>query len=143
MISGTSAMDKPVERPRGLSRRAVSAIVAAALLLLGAAVLTPAVRRWSRAERAVEASRLRLALVVRGDLERDVSAQGRIVAALHPTLFSPAQGNVVLAVKAGTGVKKGDLLARVESPDLRSRLTQERATLLSLQGELGRQQVGA
>src|SRR5438128_897445 len=143
MISGTSAMDKPVERPRGLSRRAVAAIVAAALLLLGAAVLTPAVRRWSRAERAVEASRLRLGLVVRGDLERDVSAQGRIVAALHPTLFSPAQGTVTLAVKAGTQVRKGQLLARLESPELMSRLVQERSTLQSLQSDYERQRIAS
>jgi HlyD family secretion protein len=143
MIPGTSAMDKPVERARGLSRRAVAAIVAAALLLAGAAALTPTVRRWSRAERAVEASRLRVGRVVRGDLERDVSAQGRIVAALHPTLFSPAQGTVWLSVKAGTGVKKGQTLARVDSPELMSRLSQERSSVLSLRSDLGRQQIAA
>jgi len=143
MIPGTSAMDKPVERPRGLSRRAVAAIVAGAFLLAGAAALTPTLRRWSRAERAVEGSRLRVGQVVRGDLERDVSAQGRIVAALHPTLFSPAQGTVWLSVKAGTGVKKGQTLARVDSPELVSRLSQERATLLSVRSDLGRQQIAA
>jgi HlyD family secretion protein len=143
MIPSTSTMDRVVAQPRGLSRRNVILMIAGAALLVAIAAAVPALRRWSGAERSVEASRVRLASVSRGDLERDVSAQGRVVAALHPTLFSPAQGHVVLAVKAGTEVKKGDLLASVESPDLRSRLTQERATLLSLQGELGRQQVGA
>jgi len=143
MIPGTSAMDKPVERPRGLSRRAVVALGAGAILLLGLAALTPALRKWSRAERAVEASRVRVGAVVRGDLERDVSAQGRIVAALHPTLFSPAQGTVWLSVKAGTEVKKGQTLARVDSPELISRLSQERASLQSAQADLGRQQIAA
>jgi HlyD family secretion protein len=110
-----------------------------ALLVLA----VPALSRWVRAERAIEASRIRVGTVSRGDLERDVSAQGRIVAALHPTLFSPAQGIVVLAVKAGTTVKKGQDLARVDSPELLSRFNQERASLQSLQGELGSQEIAA
>jgi len=73
----------------------------------------------------------------------DVSAQGRVVAALHPTLFSPAQGTVALAVKAGTQVRKGQLLARVESPELMSRLVQERSTLQSLQSDYERQRIAA
>jgi HlyD family secretion protein len=141
MIPGTSAMDRPVEKPRGLSRRAIVLGAAAVLLLVGAGFAVPSARRWARSERVVDGSRLRIATVVRGDLERDVSAQGRIVAALHPTLFSPAQGTVTLAVKAGSEVKKGQLLARVDSPELVSRVTQERATLLSLQSDLGRQRI--
>ncbi len=113
------------------------------MLVLGLAALAPAARRWARADRAIDANRLRVADVVRGDLERDVSAQGRIVAALHPTLFSPAQGIVALDVKAGSAVKQGQLLARVESPELQSRLVQERSTLASLQSDLGRQEIAA
>ena len=144
MIPGTSTMDRPVEAPKvALLRRPAVLAGIAALLVIGFLAALPAIRRWSGADRAVEASRVRIAPVTRGDLERDVSAQGRVVAALHPTLFSPAQGTVALATKAGTQVKKGDVLARVESPELRSRLVQEKATLLSLQGELGRQQVAA
>jgi len=143
MIPGTSAMDKPIEQPRGVGSRRWAVIAGAAALVLVIAVLAPAARRWARADRAVDASRLRVADVVRGDLERDVSAQGRVVAALHPTLFSPAQGIVALEVKAGSEVKQGQLLARVESPDLQSRLVQERSTLSSLQGDLGRQEIAA
>lgn len=142
MIPSTSAMDKPVERTRSTTRR----ILAGAAIgggLLGALLLAPTVRRWSRAERAVEGSSLRVGQVVRGDLERDVAAQGKIVAALHPTLFSPAQGIVSLAVKAGTEVKKGRLLARIESPELNSRLQQERSGLLGLRSDLGRQRIAA
>src|SRR5688572_16098749 len=144
MIHGTSTMDRPVDAPKvALLRRPVVLAGGAAVLVVLTLAAWPLVRRWAGAERTVEASRVRVAPVTRGDLERDVSAQGRVVAALHPTLFAPAQGTVALATKAGTQVKKGDVLARVESPELRSRLVQEKATLLSLQGELGRQQVGA
>jgi HlyD family secretion protein len=143
MIPSTSAMDKAVEKPRGATPRLLvaGALVAAGLLALIAAV--PTLRRWARADRAVDAATLRVAEVTRGLLERDVSAQGRIVAALHPTLFSPAQGTVALAVKAGTEVKKGQLLARVESPELMSRLVQERSTLLSLRSDFDRQRIAA
>ena len=143
MIPGTSAMDKPIEQPRGTSPRRWMLIAGAGALVLVLAALAPAARRWSRADRAIDASRLRVADVVRGDLERDVSAQGRIVAALHPTLFSPAQGIVALDVKAGSEVKQGQLLARVESPDLQSRLVQEQSTLDSLRSDLGRQEISA
>jgi HlyD family secretion protein len=143
MIPGTSAMDKVIEQPRGLGARRWGLIGLVAVVLLGVAALVPAARRWSRADRAVDAARLRVADVVRGDLERDVSAQGRIVAALHPTLFSPAQGIVTLDVKAGSEVKQGQLLARVESPELKSRLVQEQSTLASLRSDLGRQEIAA
>jgi HlyD family secretion protein len=143
MIQGTSAMDKAIDQPRGFTRRRAILIGAGAAVLLAAALATPALRRWAQTDRSVEASRLRFADVVRGDLERDVAAQGRIVAALHPTLFSPAQGIVVLAVKAGTVVKKGQELATIESPELLSRYNQERSSLLALQADLGRQEIAA
>src|SRR5262249_44295894 len=109
----------------------------------GAALAFPTVRRWSRAELVLDGSRIRTGVAIRGDLERDVSAQGRIVAALHPTLFAPAQGIAILAAKSGAQAKKGQTLARIDSPELRSRLAQEHATLLSLQADLGRQQIAA
>jgi HlyD family secretion protein len=143
MITSTSAMDKVIEQPRGMTRRRAILLAAVAALLLGAAVAVPTVRRWAQTERSVPASRLRFADVVRGDIERDVAAQGRIVAALHPTLFSPAQGIVALEVKAGTVVSKGQELARVDSPELLSRHNQERSSLLSLQADLGRQEIAA
>ena len=58
-------------------------------------------RRWSRADRSVAPRLAADRDVKRGDLVRDASAQGRIVAALHPTLFAPRSGIVALAVKAG------------------------------------------
>src|SRR4029453_11243278 len=143
MIENTSAMDKAIVKARGLSLRMIAGLVAGAVLIGGLVLGVPTIRRWSRAERSIDGARLRLGQVVRGDLERDVSAEGRIVAALHPTLFSPAQGIVTLAVKAGSEVKKGQVLARIERPELRSRLAQARSTLASLEADLGRQRIGS
>lgn len=143
MIDNLSAMDKVVEKPRGVSRRAIFLGVGAAVFLILTVLLLPTIRRWSRADRSVDASRIRIAAVSRGDLVRDASAEGRIVAALHPTLFAPTQGIVSLTIKAGASVHKGEVLARIESPELKSRLLQERATLQSLQSAWERQKIDA
>jgi HlyD family secretion protein len=103
----------------------------------------PTIRRWSRAERSIAAAQVRIGEVTRGELVRDTSADGRVVAALHPTLFTPSAGIVALAIKAGDAVKKGQVLARVESPELKSRLFQERSSLASLKSALERQKIDA
>lgn len=143
MIRGTESMDQPVERPRGLSRRLRVLLVAAAALVLLAVLLAPAAGRWWRAERSVDRARLRLATAERGDLERDVAAEGRVVAASYPRLFSPEQGIVSLAVRAGEVVAAGQRLATVESPELAAELRRERSSLESLRSELARQQIDA
>ena len=116
-------------------------------LLLVATLITfylyPSIARWVSAERSVDLGRLRFGQVTRGDLLRDVSVQGRIIAADHPTLVSPAQGLVSLLVVAGDVVRKGDVMARIDSPELRNRLEQERSTLESLQSELDRLKISS
>jgi HlyD family secretion protein len=141
MIESISPMDKVLERPRRLSKASRLLIAAGAGITLLSLAAIPTLRRWTKAERTVSLASLRIGTVERGDLVRDASAQGKIVAALHPTLFAPAQGIVSLKVKAGDTVKKGQLLARIESPELMSRLMQERSTLLSMQSALGRQRI--
>ena len=94
MIESISPMDKVVERPRRLSKATRAWIAAGAGVTLLCVAALPALRRWTRAERTVSLASVRIGTVERGDLVRDASAQGKIVAALHPTLFSPAQGIV-------------------------------------------------
>lgn len=143
MIPDTSAMDRTVRQRRLTPARAAVGLAAIAALVAGGLLLAPMIQRWRSAERSVDGSTIRLGQVKVGDLESDLVAQGRVVAALHPTLFSPAQGIVALSVKAGAEVKKGDLLATVDSPALASKLAEERATLGSLESELGRAQIAA
>ncbi|MEO7920566.1 MAG: efflux RND transporter periplasmic adaptor subunit [Thermoanaerobaculia bacterium] len=143
MIPSITSMDKVVEKQKGLSKKTIVLLAIAGVLILAVAALIPTIRRWSRADRSVLANQIRIGAVARGELVRDASAQGKIVASLHPTLFSPSPGIVSLSVRAGDAVKKGQLLGRVESPELRSRLLQERSTVSSLESALERQKISA
>lgn len=141
MIHNSSSMDRPVAAQR--RPRALVLGVAAALLVAALAFGIPAARRWSSADRAVDASLLRFATVTRGDLQRDLSVQGRIVAALSPTLFSPGQGIVALRTHAGSQVRQGDVLAVIDSKELQAALDQARSQLLTSRAELARQRIVA
>jgi HlyD family secretion protein len=138
MIQETNSMDQIVTKGPGLSRRTKLLLAGAGALVVALVLIWPAVQRWARAEQSVDLSRLQIATVTRGDLERDVSAQGRIVAANHPKLYSPSQGIVTLAVTPGESVQAGQVLATIASPDLESQLAQERSRLQSLESELSR-----
>lgn len=143
MIQNTDSMDQIVAKAPGISRRAKVLMGATALSLLCIVPLWPSVRRWSSADESIDLTRLRTAHVSRGDLERDVAAEGRVVAANHPRLFSPAQGIASLDVKAGESVRKGQILARIASPELESQLAQEISRLQSLESELSRSRISA
>ena len=140
MIQDTSSMDRPIAASR-VARPMVIGGVAVVIVLIVAAFLFPSVRRWARAETAVDSTTLRIAAVTRGDLLRDVSVQGRVVASLHPTLFSPGQGIVSLRTKAGSQVRTGDVLATIDSKELQSAFEQARAQMLSTRAELERQKI--
>src|SRR5215212_3995649 len=142
MIQDTSSMDRAVVGTRFPRPLVLLGIGAVALVVLGF-VLFPSIRRWTRAERSVDATTLRIATVTRGELLRDMSVQGRVVASLHPTLFSPGQGIVTLRTKAGAQVKKGDVLATIDSNELQSANEQARAQLLSIRAELEREKIVA
>ncbi|HEX7153813.1 MAG TPA: efflux RND transporter periplasmic adaptor subunit [Thermoanaerobaculia bacterium] len=141
MIRDTSSMDHPVAGVR--NQRAFYIAGAVALAVIAAVILYPMVRRWARADVAVDASTLRFATVTRGELLRDVSVQGRVVASLHPTLFSPGQGIVSLKTRAGAAAKEGDVLATIDSKELQSALEQARAQLLGMRAEFERQKIVA
>jgi HlyD family secretion protein len=78
---------------------------------------------------------------VRGDLVRDVSVQGRVVAAVSPTLYAPASGTITLRVAAGASVIEEQVLAVVDSPELENQLQQAQATREEQQMELERQRI--
>lgn len=143
MIRDTSAQDRvmtvpPVPRSRRFGLIALG-LLALALLL----VALPTVGRWLGAERSIASERLRIAEVRRGTLVRDVSVQGRIVAAVSPTLYAPVAGTVTLKTQAGSSVKQGDLLAQIDSPELANELERERATLQELEVEVQRQRIAS
>ena len=101
----------------------------------------PLFQRWANATISIPFDRVRVATVTRGDLVRDVSVQGRVVAAVSPTLYSTAPGTITLNVDAGERVIEGQVVAVVDSPDLASLLEQAESTLEQRQVELGRQRI--
>lgn len=143
MIRDTSAQDRVLAPGPTASRRRVAWVAGALAALVLLLVAVPTVGRWLGAERSVAAERLRIAEVRRGTLVRDVSVQGRIVAAVSPTLYAPVAGTVALKTQAGSSVKQGELLAQIDSPELDNELGRERATLQELEVEVQRQRIAS
>ena len=140
MFRDTSAQDRVMAAPSAWQRWRWPAAVAAAVLLLGA-VAVPSAKRWISADAAVSQQGLRLAVVQRGDLVRDVAVQGRVVAANSPSLYAPSAGTVTLHVEAGEAVEAGQLLAEIDNPELESLLAQGQSRLQALQTEVARQRI--
>lgn len=136
-------MDRPVARRSRAPRRVAFLLGFGVLGLAAWPWLAPRLEQWAQFDEAVAASRLRYGRVERGGLVRDVTVQGRVVAAYHPTLFSPVLGIVSLEVRAGEEVTAGQVLARVESPELANRLQQEHSTLASMMSDLERLKIQA
>ncbi len=142
MIRDTSAQDEIIE-PIHSTRKWWIAGSIIGLMTLSSVFVYPSYQRWASAEQSISRERLRLSTVNRGTLVRDVSAQGKVVAAIKPTLFSPAAGVVTLVVEAGDSVAKGQLIAEVESPELKNQLEQEISALQSAETEFSRKQIQA
>lgn len=143
MIRDASSMDRPIDRPATARRWALVVVAGVAALVVVGLLARPLVRRWAVAETSFAADRLRFGVVTRGELVHDIGVQGRVVAASNPTLYSPERGLVTLRVREGQLVEEGDVLAEVASPELESRVRQERATLDALGSDLGRQELAA
>lgn len=141
MIRDTSAQDRAVTPPAGSRRRGLLAKAGiAAAVVVGLVLL---VMGWSSSDRSVSAARVRIAEVTRGTFVRDVAVEGRVVAAVSPTLYAPVAGTIALSAQAGATVKRGDVLAKIDSPELTNELAREQSTLASLEAEVGRQRITA
>ena len=139
-IRDTSAQDRPVSTPESNRRRWLIGAGAVAALVVLIAWLTAG---WAGGSRSVSGERLRIAEVTRGTLVRDASVNGRVVAAVSPTLYAPVAATVVFEKQAGDTVRKGDILARLVSPDLENELARERSSLQQLESETGSTRIAA
>jgi HlyD family secretion protein len=137
MIRDTSAQDQTLSSHAAPApwKRWLWPAVAALVVLLAIGF---AARAWLGASRSFDSARVRIAEVTRGDMVRDIAADGRVIAANNPVLYAISAGNVNLKVVAGDVVKQGQELAVIDSPELRSKLAQEQATLAGLQAEASR-----
>ena len=139
-IADTSAQDVRLEPP-GKQKLIMSIGVAAAALIIFIWMAAPWFQRWANATISVPKERVRIAMVTRGNLVRDISVQGRVVAAVSPTLYATAAGTITLNVEAGERVLAGQVVATVNSPELASQLRQGQSTLEQRQMELQRQRI--
>src|SRR5262249_26077862 len=114
-IRGTDAQDAPVSTTLPLWRRHRLRLLigAAALVVLLFAWL---IHGWLRTGQVISRERLRISEVTRGHFVRDVAADGTVVASVNPTLFAVAPGTISYKARAGDAIKKGDILATLDSP---------------------------
>jgi HlyD family secretion protein len=139
-IADTSAQDVKLAPKGNRTRNLVGGgSILAVLVVLWVAI--PALNRWSSTSASIPYDRLRIAEVIRADLVRDVSVQGRVVAAVSPTLYAPAAGTLSLLVEAGASVEEDQVLAIVDSPELDNQLKQAEASLEEQEMELERQRI--
>ena len=137
----TEAQDRVIDGSGSTLRRRRILIAGGIGLLLLLAVIGWALRGWATSDTSIARERLRLAAVTRGEFVSDVAAQATVVAAVSPTLYAPAAGTVTLAKRAGDGVHKGDVVATLDSPELRNEYDRERNSLDSLTLDLRRQEI--
>lgn len=140
-IRDTSAQDVQREKPG--SKRHLKWVIPAILLAVFTAYVASSFNTWLSAEASVSADRIRTAVVLRGDLVRDLNVQGRVVAAVSPTLYSPATGTVTLQVMPGDEVENGQVLATIDSPEIRAEFLQEQSGYDRLVAELEREKIQA
>lgn len=151
MIKDTSAQDKVIKsRNSGLQSSGLVHALKKNIkwIIAGLAVVSvftvfayPNFVSLYSSEIQVDARQLRFAIVEKGNLSRDVSVQGRIIAANSPTFYAMADGTVSLFVKAGDKIEPEQLIASIESPALNNQLAQEESVLTSLELEIGRQKI--
>ncbi len=142
MIRDTSAQDRMVEVKPNRKRQLI--LIGGGVLVLGLLVwLAPGIGRLFSASASVSSSRLAFATVERGQFVRDIAAEGKVVAAVSPTMYATYGGAVTLQVHAGDTVKKGQVLAIVDSPELRNKLAQEQSKGDAMQVDYLQAQVDA
>jgi HlyD family secretion protein len=139
-ITDTSAQDTVIAPKNSAKTYALVGLLVLVLIIMLSS-LYPYFSRWSDSSISVSAERIRIGTVKRGDFVRDLSIQGRIVAAISPKLYSPAQGTITFLVDAGDSVLRGQTLATIDSPELSNQLKQEQSSLQRLQFELDRQRI--
>ncbi|MFK7865081.1 MAG: efflux RND transporter periplasmic adaptor subunit [Pseudohongiellaceae bacterium] len=139
-ISDTSAQDI-VLAPKSNSAKYLYSGAGLVAIALAAVFLAPVIERWSLAQESVSGERIRIATVIRGDFVRDISVQGRVVAAVSPTLYATQAGTITFSVDSGDQVSTGDDLATIDSPEIQNQLLQEKSRLSSLEVDLNRQKI--
>ena len=87
MIRDTSAQDRQIAPQRSRRKQVVWLGVAGAAIV-AVLLAAPTIARLVSSDSSASSARLRIAEVKRGTLTRDISVQGKVVAAVSPTLYA-------------------------------------------------------
>ena len=134
-IQSTASQDRLLTKTPNRKKQLLWALLPASIAL---ATLLIWQQSSGHASIVIPRQQVQIAAVERGDLVRDIAAQGRIVAANAPTLYSQEAGQIEFFKQPGESVQAGDLLARISSPALLSEFQQQQAVLSSLQSDAER-----
>jgi HlyD family secretion protein len=140
-MRSTSGQDRMIEKTSVPYRRTILGMTLSAVIIITLFYAWPKITRLFSADQTISQAQLRFAKVQVGDLQRDVSVQGKVIAANSPTLFAPSSGIVSLRIKAGDKVQDGQVLASIHSPELTNKLSQEDSTYDQLAIEVGRHRI--
>jgi HlyD family secretion protein len=113
--------------PAPLWRRRRTLIIATVAAGAALALVAWLAVRLAGSQGSFSRANLTISTVERGDFVSDVEADGRVVATISPTLYARAPGIVTLDVHAGDAIHRGEALAVIDDPDLRSSLEEEQA----------------
>jgi len=141
MFRDTSGQDVQIEQSGIKKSLVIKGLIALALIVAFIIFILPKFNSMFSSDLTVSKERLRFATVQQGNLQRDIGVQGKVVAANSPTLYATAPGIVSLFIKAGDQVTQGQILAEVNSPQLKNRYEQELATLEQLELAVGRHKI--
>lgn len=140
-MRSTSGQDRVIAKTSIPYRKTLVGAALAIMIIVSLVYAWPNLTRLFNADQTISETQLRFAKVQIGDLQRDVSVQGKVIAANSPTLFAPTSGIVSLQVKAGDTVQVGQVLASIYSPELTNLLSQEESTYDQLAIEVGRHKI--
>jgi HlyD family secretion protein len=140
-MRSTSGQDRVIEKNALPYRKTILGVASILFIAVAIFYAWPNLTRLLSADQTISQSQLRFAKVQLGDLQRDVSVQGKVIAANSPTLFAPSSGIVSLQIKAGNKVKEGQLLASIYSPELTNMLSQEESSYDQVAIEVGRHRI--
>jgi membrane fusion protein, macrolide-specific efflux system len=107
--------------------------IAVAVVVAGGATFA-GLRYWTPSQAAVEPPTV---IVERGDLQQTVLASGALEANAMTSVGAEVSGRIqTLAVKLGDVVKKGDVIAEIDSVDQQNALKSAEASLANMQAQL-------
>ncbi len=130
MIAGTNSQDETITVAKKTFPFKLAAVFGIFALTLYS--ILPSLTQWYSSIPSVNADALTTATVVRGELIRDVSVSGKAVAAEAPQLYSTEVGKITLLVKPGEEVTQNQVVAQLDSPELKALIKQQESTLEQL-----------